>query len=84
MGRHRAILDAACQRFRPILLTTLTTVFGLMPLLLETSEQAQFLIPAVISISFGLTFGSVITLVLVPGFLCLLPEKQAPQRTMEP
>jgi multidrug efflux pump subunit AcrB len=84
MGRHRAILDSACQRFRPILLTTLTTVFGLMPLLLETSEQAQFLIPAVISISFGLTFGSVITLVLVPAFLCLLPEKQAPQRTMEP
>jgi multidrug efflux pump subunit AcrB len=84
MDRQSAILDAVCQRFRPILLTTLTTVFGLMPLLLETSEQAQFLIPAVISISFGLTFGSVITLVLVPGFLCLLPKKQAHQRPVAP
>jgi multidrug efflux pump subunit AcrB len=73
---HHAIADAACQRFRPILLTTLTTVLGLLPLLLETSEQAQFLIPAAISISFGLAFGSLITLVLMPGFLCLLPTKE--------
>jgi multidrug efflux pump subunit AcrB len=63
-----AIVNAACLRFRPILLTTLTTFFGLMPLLLETSEQAQFLIPAAVSLSFGLLFGTVITLVLVPGF----------------
>jgi multidrug efflux pump subunit AcrB len=63
-----AIVNAACQRFRPILLTTLTTFFALMPLLLETSEQAQFLIPAAVSLSFGLVFGTAITLVLVPGF----------------
>ena len=66
---HDAIVDAACQRFRPILLTSLTTFCGLTPLLLETSEQAQFLIPAAVSISFGLVFGTVITLVLVPGLL---------------
>jgi len=41
-----AVLKAACQRFRPILLTTLTTCLGLLPLVLETSEQARFLIPA--------------------------------------
>ena len=70
-GLHRAIVEAACDRFRPILLTSLTTCFGLMPLLLETSEQAQFLIPAAISISFGLVFGTLITLVFVPGLLWL-------------
>jgi multidrug efflux pump subunit AcrB len=64
-----AILNAVCQRFRPILLTTLTTFCGLMPLLLETSEQAQFLIPAAVSLNFGLIFGTAITLVLVPGLL---------------
>ncbi len=66
---RRAIVDAACHRFRPILLTSLTTFCGLMPLLLERSEQAQFLIPAAISISFGLVFGTLITLVLVPSLL---------------
>jgi multidrug efflux pump subunit AcrB len=69
MPLHQAIVDAACNRFRPILLTSLTTFFGLVPLLLETSEQAQFLIPAAVSISFGLVFGTVITLVLLPGML---------------
>ena len=72
---HQAIVDAACRRFRAILLTSLTTFCGLTPLLLETSEQAQFLIPAAISISFGLVFGTMITLVLVPGFLLLFPSE---------
>lgn len=72
---HRsAIADAACHRFRPILLTSLTTFFGLMPLLMETSEQAQFLIPAAISIGFGLVFGTVITLVLVPSLLGIVSK----------
>ena len=73
----KAIVDAACHRFRPILLTTLTTFFGLVPLLTESSEQAQFLIPAAISISFGLVFGTVITLVMMPGFLWLFEKKTA-------
>ncbi len=63
------IMDAACLRLRPILLTSLTTFCGLAPLIMETSEQAQFLIPAALSISAGLLFGTVITLILVPGFL---------------
>lgn len=74
----KAIVDAACHRFRPILLTTLTTFFGLMPLLLETSEQAQFLIPAAISISFGLVFGTLITLVLIPALLWLEAREKIP------
>jgi multidrug efflux pump subunit AcrB len=69
LPQQQAIVDAACKRFRPILLTSLTTFFGLIPLLLETSEQAQFLIPAAISISFGLVFGTVVTIVLVPVLL---------------
>jgi multidrug efflux pump subunit AcrB len=73
--RH-AIVDAACYRFRPILLTSATTFFGLMPLMLEGSEQAQFLIPAAISISFGLLFGTAITLVLVPGLLGLFSRRK--------
>jgi multidrug efflux pump subunit AcrB len=72
---HYAIVNTACHRFRPILLTSVTTFFGLAPLLLETSEQAQFLIPAAVSISFGLVFGTVITLVLVPGLLHLFPKR---------
>jgi multidrug efflux pump subunit AcrB len=74
MSHHGAIMDAACHRFRPILLTSLTTFFGMMPLLLETSEQAQFLIPAAVSISFGLAFGTLITLVLLPVLIYLFPR----------
>jgi multidrug efflux pump subunit AcrB len=73
----QAVLDSACDRFRPILLTSLTTFFGLTPLLLETSEQAQFLIPAAISISFGLLSGTVVALLLVPGFLVILHSRRS-------
>ncbi|MDI1294084.1 MAG: efflux RND transporter permease subunit [Methylobacter sp.] len=57
---------AAIQRFRPIVLTTLTTFGGLMPMILETSRQARILIPMVISIGFGILFATVITLILIP------------------
>jgi multidrug efflux pump subunit AcrB len=67
--RDEVIVKAACRRFRPILMTTLTTFFGLAPLMIETSEQAQFLIPAAISIGFGLLFGTLITLTIVPVML---------------
>jgi len=69
LDRWQAVEEAACRRFRPILLTSLTTFFGLVPLLLERSEQAQFLIPAAISISFGLLAGTVVVLTLVPVIL---------------
>jgi len=62
----QAIRDAGIVRFRPILLTTVTTFAGLLPLILEKSPQAQFLIPMAISLAFGVMFGTFITLILVP------------------
>ncbi len=61
-----AIRDAGIARFRPILLTSLTTFLGLTPLLLERSMQARFLIPMAISLGFGIMFATFITLILVP------------------
>jgi multidrug efflux pump subunit AcrB len=64
---RRAVVNGAVQRFRPIVLTSVTTFFGLTPILLESSVQAQFLIPMVTSLSFGVLFASVVTLVFVPA-----------------
>ena len=57
-----AIVDGVTDRLRPVLLTTLTTVLGLSPLLYETSSQAQFLKPTVITLVFGLGFGVILVL----------------------
>ena len=62
-----AVLNAGVDRFRPIVLTSLTTFVGLLPILFEQSLQAQFLIPMVISLSFGVMFSSIVTLFLVPS-----------------
>ncbi len=70
-GLIPAIIDAACDRLRPVLLTTLTTVLGLAPLLFETSSQAQFLKPTVITLVYGLGFGMLVVLLLVPAVLAL-------------
>jgi len=67
LDAHAAVHDAAIQRFRPILLTTLTTFGGLAPMIFETSLQARFLIPMAISLGFGILFATGITLVLVPS-----------------
>ena len=61
-----AIHHAGIHRFRPILLTTLTTFGGLAPIIFETSRQARFLIPMALSLGFGILFATVITLILVP------------------
>ncbi len=61
-----ALMDAGSRRFRPVLLTTVTTVGGLMPILLETSLQAQILIPMATSIAFGEIFATVLVLYQVP------------------
>ena len=61
-----ALIDAGRRRFRPVLLTTLTTVVGLLPILLETSFQAQVLIPMANSLSFGLMLATGLILILVP------------------
>lgn len=66
MDTSRALLRAGTSRFRAIFLTTVTTVCGLLPLLTETSEQAQYLIPAAISLAFGELFATPITLCLIP------------------
>jgi len=65
-GCHDAIHHAGIHRFRPILLTTLTTFGGLAPIMFETSRQARFLIPMALSLGFGILFATVITLILVP------------------
>ena len=62
-----AARQAGMSRFRPIILTSLTTFAGLTPLLLEKSLQAKFLVPMGISLGFGVIFASVITLILVPA-----------------
>jgi multidrug efflux pump subunit AcrB len=71
---HDAILGAALQRFRPILLTTLTTCGGLAPMILETSRQARFLIPMAISLGFGILFATMITLILVPCLYMIIED----------
>ncbi|MGJ3242657.1 MAG: efflux RND transporter permease subunit [Opitutales bacterium] len=73
-----AVKRAGAVRFRPILLTSLTTFAGLVPILLEQSLQAQFLIPMATSLAFGVIFATVITLILVPcGYLILEDLKGA-------
>ena len=66
LSRHDSIIAAGLQRFRPILLTTLTTFGGLAPMIFETSRQARFLIPMAISLGFGIVFATGITLILIP------------------
>ncbi|WP_198531261.1 efflux RND transporter permease subunit, partial [Thauera phenolivorans] len=68
----QALVDAACGRLRAVLLTSLTTVGGLVPLLFETSLQAQFLVPMATSIAFGLGFSAVLVLFFVPALLSML------------
>ena len=74
MAVTEALLEAGTRRFRPILLTSLTTFFGLSPIILETSTQAQFLIPMAISLAFGILFGTVIALVLVPSLYLVFED----------
>lgn len=69
-----AVWESGAARFRPILLTSLTTFCGLMPILFEKSLQAQFLIPMAISLSFGILFATFITLLLVPAIYLFLED----------
>ncbi|MFV2034168.1 MAG: efflux RND transporter permease subunit, partial [Halocynthiibacter sp.] len=70
-GLVQAILDATADRLRPVLLTTLTTVLGLTPLLFEGSVQAEFLKPTVITLVYGLGFGLGLVLLIVPALLAV-------------
>ena len=67
VGAYQAMLDACVARFRPILLTSVTTFIGITPILFETSTQAQFLMPMVVALAFGVLFDFFLTLMLVPA-----------------
>jgi multidrug efflux pump subunit AcrB len=71
---HAAIHNSGIHRFRPILLTTLTTFGGLAPMIFETSRQARFLIPMALSLGFGILFATGITLILVPCFYMMVDD----------
>ncbi|MEQ9258159.1 MAG: efflux RND transporter permease subunit [Roseovarius sp.] len=66
-----SIIDGTADRLRPVMLTTATTVLGLLPLLFERSQQAQFLKPTVITLVYGLGFGMVLVLILVPALIAI-------------
>ncbi|HIP94372.1 MAG TPA: efflux RND transporter permease subunit, partial [Leucothrix sp.] len=70
----QAIRLAGGARFRPILLTSLTTFAGLTPLIMEKSTQAQFLIPMAVSLGFGILFATLLTLVLIPTFYLIVED----------
>ena len=82
MNQHRddgltltkAVVRSGVARFRPILLTSLTTAAGITPLMLERSVQAQFLIPMAVALAFGVLFSTAITLVLVPAIYLVLED----------
>ena len=74
MAVREAAAEAACQRLRPVLLTSITTTFGLLPMLFETSPQALLLIPMATTIVFGLLLGTGLILVVVPAMLVTLEE----------
>jgi multidrug efflux pump subunit AcrB len=70
-GLIPSIIDGVANRLRPVMLTTLTTVLGLLPLLFERSSQAQFLKPTIITLVYGLGFGMVLVLLIVPSFIAM-------------
>ncbi|MCH8550745.1 MAG: efflux RND transporter permease subunit [Natronospirillum sp.] len=70
--RREAIVEASCQRFRPVILTTLTTVMGLVPILSETSVQAQLVRSMATSLAFGLGYGAILVLLVIPCILSYL------------
>ncbi len=69
-----AVIQGAMKRFRPIVLTSLTTFFGLAPMIFETAMQARFIIPMAISLGFGILFGTVIILTIVPSVYLILED----------
>ncbi|KUJ78257.1 efflux RND transporter permease subunit [Ruegeria profundi] len=81
-GLVPSIVEGTADRLRPVMLTTLTTVLGLTPLLYESSTQAQFLKPTVITLVYGLGFGMLLVLLLVPALLAILSDLSRPMTAM--
>ena len=80
---HEAIVSGGKIRFRAVILTTLTTFFGLTPMITERSLQARFLVPMAISLGFGVLFSTFITLILVPCMYAMLEDLKALIRSKE-
>ena len=76
MEINAAVLKSGQDRFRPILLTSVTTIAGLFPLLLERSFQSQFLIPMAVSISFGILASTILTLLYVPALYLIVRDRE--------
>jgi len=74
MSHLEAVYESGIFRFRPILLTTITTFCGLAPMIFESSRQAKFMIPMAISLGFGILFATLITLVLVPNLYLIIED----------
>lgn len=74
MTLYESAIEAPVRRFRPVLLTSLTTFLGLAPMIFETSVQALFMIPMALSLGFGILFSTLITLVLVPSLYLILED----------
>ena len=74
MSPEEAIKSAGMRRFRPIVLTSLTTFLGLAPMIFETSMQARFLIPMAISLGFGILFATLIILGIVPAIYMIVED----------
>jgi multidrug efflux pump subunit AcrB len=71
---EQAVVNAGTERFRAIVLTSLTTFFGLIPILLESSLSAQIVTPMAVSLGFGIVFATLITLVLIPSLYVILDD----------
>jgi len=74
VGLHAIIVEACTSRFRPIVLVALTNLAGFFPMLFETSEQAKFLVPMTLALTFGLLFGMIATLMLIPACYAILED----------
>jgi len=74
MAAEAAIAEAAGRRFRPVLITTLTTALGLLPIIAEQSPQAQFLVPMAVSLGAGLVFASIAILMLLPALVLIIED----------
>jgi multidrug efflux pump subunit AcrB len=73
-----SIKEACRRRIRPILLTTLTTFFGLAPMVFETSRQAQFVVPMAVSLGFGILFTTLVCLLVLPSLYLVINKRSKP------
>jgi multidrug efflux pump subunit AcrB len=84
MDVSRAAVKAGTERFRAIMLTSLTTFFGLLPILTESSLTAQLVVPMAVSLGFGILFATVITLVLIPCLYVILEDMKISHLAFSP